>query len=133
MTGITSQVEIYLAPKMMQISKLAISPVHNSYACAPLQSQSCKLVKSAGKMSNQKHSRRILYWLAAIVGWYVYAAAVSVMTATTAHWFSFTIYLLLLVLPILVAFCCWVYVQGPANLSRRLGDAAKALFHSRAA
>ena len=83
--------------------------------------------------TKHKHSRRILYWLGAAGGWYVYALAVWVVTAIEGYSFTTPIHLLVLALPILVAFLCWIYVEGPANISRKIGEAAKALFQSHTA
>jgi hypothetical protein len=91
------------------------------------------MVESSGMMNRHKRSRRILYWLSAVVGWYVYAFTVWVVMLMTGYSFSAPIQVLLLVLPIVVAFLCWIYVEGPANISRKIGEAAKALFLSRTA
>jgi hypothetical protein len=81
-------------------------------------------------LNRHKRLRLILYWLGALVGWYVYAVAVSAMAG---HSLRFPIYLLLLILPILVALVCWIYLLGPANLRRKISEVAKTFFPSRAA
>ncbi len=68
-------------------------------------------------MTASKRLRTIMKWAGAVVLWWVYAVAVAVMTGHSGPAYLMPC---LMLLPIVVALLCWLYVRGP----RQTGDKA---------
>ena len=65
-----------------------------------------------------------MQWVGALLGYYVYAIIVAVLTVNFGRSLLLPI---LLVLPILVALAGWVYVQGSAELVKKFSVRIKSL------